>query len=132
MAQRTDLEVRVLIGAPRSQPCHAGQRNAVRSRPVMAKATFERLGYVFPFQAKPSASTTTRCMRPFHSRSNTCPASVLRFAGPIPRRAALPAQGTLRNGERAVSRHRGRLTNRPEFDRREHETGDVWAVEGAL
>src|SRR6202023_3907384 len=29
--------------------------------PVMAKATLERLSYVWPFQAKPSAITITRC-----------------------------------------------------------------------
>src|SRR5229473_132308 len=29
--------------------------------PVIAKATLDRLGYVVPFQLKPSASTMTRC-----------------------------------------------------------------------
>jgi hypothetical protein len=28
---------------------------------------------VLPFQAKPSASTATRCIRPFHSRPSTVP-----------------------------------------------------------
>src|SRR5215831_15680587 len=35
--------------------------------PVMAKATWDRLGWVLPFQENPSASTMTRCMWPSHS-----------------------------------------------------------------
>src|SRR5882762_11478460 len=36
--------------------------------PVIAKATLERLSYVWPFQAKPSAVTMTRCECRSHSR----------------------------------------------------------------
>src|SRR6266851_5401174 len=63
--------------------------------PVIAKATFERLSKVWPFQAKPSASTITRCDRRSHSRTSTVPGeSSARFwsklakwadmAGPVP------------------------------------------------
>src|ERR1700738_1644291 len=41
--------------------------------PVIAKATLERLSYVWPFQAKPSAITITRCDRRSHSRTRTVP-----------------------------------------------------------
>src|SRR5258708_28568543 len=39
--------------------------------PVMANATLERLSYVWPFQAKPSAITITRCDCRSHSRTKT-------------------------------------------------------------
>src|SRR5271165_5765611 len=41
--------------------------------PVMAKATAERLVWVFPFHAKPSSSAMTRSMRPCHSRVSRAP-----------------------------------------------------------
>src|SRR5258706_5784485 len=48
--------------------------------PVMAKATLERLSYVWPFQAKPSDITITRWDRRSHSRTRTVPGvSSVRF-----------------------------------------------------
>jgi 5-methylthioadenosine/S-adenosylhomocysteine deaminase len=44
--------------------------------PVMACAILDRLGYVVPFQAKPSASTATRCIRPSHSRARIVPGRI--------------------------------------------------------
>src|SRR5258705_12075465 len=63
--------------------------------PVIAKATLERLPYVWPFQANPSAITITRCDCRSHARTSTVPGeSSVRFwsklakradiAGPIP------------------------------------------------
>src|SRR5258708_36389655 len=42
--------------------------------PVMAKATLERLSYVWPFQANPSAITITRCAWRSHPPTQTAPA----------------------------------------------------------
>src|SRR3984957_20637853 len=56
--------------------------------PVIAKATLERLSYVLPFQAKPSAITITRCDCRSHSRTNTVPGvSSARFWSKLARRA---------------------------------------------
>src|SRR6266403_4337605 len=41
--------------------------------PVIAKATLERLSYVWPFQAKPSAITITLWDCRSHSRTSTVP-----------------------------------------------------------
>src|SRR6266403_1068514 len=56
--------------------------------PVMAKATLERLSSVWPFQAKPSAITITRCDCRSHSRTRTVPGvSSVRFWSKLASRA---------------------------------------------
>src|SRR6202171_2471986 len=56
--------------------------------PVIAKATLERLSYVWPFQAKPSAITITRCDCRSHSRTSTVPGvSLVLFWSKLARRA---------------------------------------------
>src|ERR1700730_18260386 len=49
------------------------KRGPLHLVPVIAKATLERLSYVSPFQAKPSAITITRCDRRSHSRTSIVP-----------------------------------------------------------
>src|SRR6266403_2572392 len=56
--------------------------------PVIAKATLDRLSLVWPFQAKPSAMTITRCDRRSHSRTRTVPGvSSVRFWSKLASRA---------------------------------------------
>src|SRR6185437_10271567 len=69
--------------------------------PVIANATFDRLGYVVPFQAKPSARTATRCISPFHSRPSTVPGRRVLVA-----RAASAARFDASSGESDRSRRR--------------------------
>src|SRR6267142_5708548 len=60
--------------------------------PVIAKATLDKLSYVRPFQAKPSAVTITRCDRRSHSRTKIVPGlSSVRFLSKLARRADVTA-----------------------------------------
>src|SRR6476620_5676194 len=73
----TNLHVRTTLDGLSRRPKNLGPFQRV---PVMAKATLDRLGYLLSFQAKPSASTMTRCSWPSHSRTSRVPTfrSVLR------------------------------------------------------
>src|SRR5258705_10227240 len=64
--------------------------------PVMAKATLERLSYVWPFQANPSDITITRCDFRSHSRTKTVPGvNSLRFRSKLTSRADIAAPDSL-------------------------------------
>src|ERR1700694_1586928 len=85
---RRDFHGRTCVAARCSLSLRPKKRGPFHLVPVIAKATLERLSYVWPFQAKPSAITITRCDCRSHSRTSTVPGeSSVRFWSKLASRA---------------------------------------------
>src|SRR4029079_4994574 len=78
----------------RSQPLTPKNRGPDQRAPVISRAIADSERKRLPRQKKPSSSTSTSCLRPFHSRTNRAPVFGLAVGLVAPLRAA--AQSTRR------------------------------------